>query len=1264
MMTRHQLFCLSLIMFLALTVGTASAKISEPQAPPPSGGRWLAFGEGIEPAQPELKLLGSDASVIELGADLPGCMAEEIQQDQTYTRLYGRGYSSSAPVGLPDLPVLRRDVEIPFGAVVTLEIISAEYSEYRLADLGLDPIYPAQPPRPKSTGASKETRFEINQAFYDSGSFTAGPEPEAPWGLALGEEYIVRGHRVQPVEIWPVAYDAAAGRVRLYREIIFRMRLSGSDMSLTRVQAERYASPAFESRLAHQLLNYNQGRPAVMFDSTTQAGYLIITADAYYDAMQPFVALQQSRGFAVTMTELSQIPATTNAQIKTYIQNAYDTWPTPPSYVLLVGDTNTMPGWSSVAAGEITDLYYATMDGSSDWHPDLGRGRFPVRSAAQTTLMVNKYLAYANLTGQEPWLKKIAFLATCDQYLVAEGTHNYVIDTYTAPKGYTGIFPSNPQLGGDRLYCITHSASATNIQTSLNDGRWAVIYSGHGGWTGWEMSYGQSQVQSLTSYGVFPFVASHACITGDFAQTEVFGETWVLQENKGALAFWGSSDSSYWDEDDVLERVAFDSLFAEGGDGADVSEMTYDGLSAVEQAYPSSARYYWETYNVLGDPSLRILSQNSGHLKGVVSDAVTGMPVSGANVQAALGSQTWSATTGANGLYQMAVLSGTYTVTAVAPSYMSAITTNVQVMTNQTTTLNIGLEITPTFTITGYVHDVYTGEPLSATVGIEGVSKPAVQTDPSSGYYTLTVQVPSGSYWLRAEAMHYAAQSRMLVLPGAPQQDFELEPICLLVVDDDGGMAYEDYYTSALDRLGKSYELVSTAPELEVLGRYQGVIWETGNQGADTLTAADQANLAAYLDGGGRLFLSGQDIGLDIGRSTFYRDYLHAAFHSDDTNMLSLTGLDFMNGLDVTIQGVGGANNQLSPSDVMPVQGGVPVYKYADPHLYGGVAYSDTYRTVYSSFGYEAINSQTRRDAVMSAALSYLSVCGEPQVPVAGFESGGPVELGDAIVFTNTTRGTAWMTYTWDFGDGTIFSYAANPSHIYAQSGSYPVRLTAINRYGQSVFSDTVTVQAAGIVISEPAMTTTLGAEETVTHTLAIHNVGDMDLPWSLTEQPPVEWLSESLTSGMVTALGSSDIMMTFDKAGLARGVYTTTLRIASGDPKPMHVNVPVTLTVTCGAASGVSFDFAPSVPVVGERVTFTGTVTADSGELPLSYVWDFGGNGIGGGQVVTHVFPMMAVARSYSINMTATNACGSWVTTSQILVVQPHKLYLPLVFK
>jgi hypothetical protein len=589
-------FAGSLFLGLALIVGLLAGNLSADSG---QSNGWLPFQEGAEPAPPTLALVAADATEIQLEATVPGVLSEKVEADgQAFTRLYGDGFGHPAKVGLPDLPVLRRDVEIPFGADVEIELISAEYSEMTLEELGISPIYPLQPPLPKSEDEGPplviDTGFYAQDAFYP-----AGP-------LALGEPYIVRGHRAQPVEVWPVAYNPAAGTVRLYQRVVLRLSLRGSDMTTTQAMAERYASPAFEERLAGQLLNFNQGRPAAEFGPNAAVGYLIITSDAYCDAMVPLADLRSSRGFDVTMVRQSEIPnGGTNTGIKAYIQEAYDTWVIPPSYVVLVGDTDTMPGWDGDAIATITDLYYATMDGPDDWHPDIGRGRFPVRSAAQATIMVDKYLAYANLTGQEPWLKTAAFIATCDQYLVAEGTHNYVINSYTGPGGYTGTFPNDPQIGGDQLYCITHSATAVDIQAALNLGRWVAIYSGHGSWSGWEMGYGQDQVRNLTNYGMFPFVASHACVTGDFEQPEVYGETWVLQEDRGALVFWGSSDSSYWDEDDVLERAMFDSLFAEGDDHPAVAEMTDYGLAQTEAAYPYSARYYWETYNILGDPAVK-----------------------------------------------------------------------------------------------------------------------------------------------------------------------------------------------------------------------------------------------------------------------------------------------------------------------------------------------------------------------------------------------------------------------------------------------------------------------------------------------------------------------------------------------------------------------------------------------------------------------------------------------------------------------------------
>ena len=588
-----------LFVFMAITIWVGAILLVKDSAAQ-SGPTWLPFSNSSGPENPELALLSADAQSIELQAVLPGAQAETVWVGgQAFTRLTGQGYGFPTATGAPELPVLRREVEIPFGAQVSLELVSAEYIDVSLAELGLHTLYPLQPSQIKLAGA--DTTFTLDTASYTQSGFT----PASP--LAFREPYIVRGHRILPVEVWPVSYDPRAGTLRLYSQVTFRLHLEGADITLTQDMAQRYASPELDRSLSQRVLNYNQG---LALQEVDEVGYLIITADAYYDAIQPLAALRLSRGFAVTVTRLSDLPGATAQDIKNYIQTAYDTWLVPPSYLLLVGDTDTLPTWEGPEIKTSTDLYYVTMDGSEDWHADIGRGRFPVRSAEQTTFMVDKYLAYANLTGVEPWLKTTSFPATCDLFEIAEGSHNYVIDSYTIPGEWTGTFPENPQPGGDKLYCVTYGASNQDLIDAFNQGRWAIIYSGHGSYNGWEMGFDPDDIRSLTNDGMFPFVASHSCLTGDFGEVdEVFGESWVLQENQGALAFFGSSTYTYWNEDDVLERTYFDTLFSGIQPPPDLAMMTEAGLAGVEAAYPDMALYYRETYNILGDPAVKLFLQ-------------------------------------------------------------------------------------------------------------------------------------------------------------------------------------------------------------------------------------------------------------------------------------------------------------------------------------------------------------------------------------------------------------------------------------------------------------------------------------------------------------------------------------------------------------------------------------------------------------------------------------------------------------------------------
>ena len=570
--------------------------------------QWLAFGPETEGNLPEVELLSASATSIEIRAITPGArLGETTIAGQQYLTLSGEGYTFNDVVGAPSLPVLRKMVEVPLGAQVSLELLRADSQTISLDFLGLTgQIAPIQPSQPKC-GDPIEPCSPSAQ-IYGGGFYPAEY-------LAITDDYIIRGHRIVVVEIHPVRYNAFLSELETTSEMTFRLNLSGSDMTLTSSEADRLNSAPFNRMLEPEVLNYNQSRPVEIPNEAERI--LIITADMFESGLANFVNLKQVQGFTVSVTNLTTVGGNTTTAIKNYIKSQY-TGANPPDYVILVGDyasgdpVGSLTNYTMRTASTYrTDLQFFTMDNETEFIPDIFYGRFPVKTVADLSALIAKYQAYQEKAGDEPWVKKAAFLGSNDSSYgyIAERTHNYVIDTYTLPKGYTGIFPANPQPGGDKVYAITYGGTGANAVAAMNDSRAMLIYSGHGADTFWDAPrVSQTDIRSMTGVAI-PYVASHACITGNFNVSESFGDTWAIEPVNGGLTFFGSSDSTYWYEDEVLEKAIFDHLFADPtlDTVPSVAQMTQFGLQAVDVYTDSRDDYYRETYNIFGDPTLQIL---------------------------------------------------------------------------------------------------------------------------------------------------------------------------------------------------------------------------------------------------------------------------------------------------------------------------------------------------------------------------------------------------------------------------------------------------------------------------------------------------------------------------------------------------------------------------------------------------------------------------------------------------------------------------------
>ncbi len=205
----------------------------------------------------------------------------------------------------------------------------------------------------------------------------------------------------------------------------------------------------------------------------------------------------------------------------------------------------------------------------------------------------------------------------------------------------------------------------------------------------------------------------------------------------------------------------------------------------------------------------------------------------------------------------------------------------------------------------------------------------------------------------------------------------------VLAVDDDGAETYEDYFTDALGFYNERYGVWDrsiAAPDAAMLANFNIVVWWTGLQ-YPTLDDDDRAALGTFMDNGGGLFVTGQEIGWELEDAggaayTWYQNYLHATFVNDDANDYTLSGVagdPVSDDLALVIQGGDGANNQDYPDVIQAGDGTATNIYFYDANRKGAIRSDDgTNRVVYLGFGYEAIDNATDRRALLRRAIYWL----------------------------------------------------------------------------------------------------------------------------------------------------------------------------------------------------------------------------------------------------------------------------------------------------
>ncbi|HTR81558.1 MAG TPA: S8 family serine peptidase [Bacteroidota bacterium] len=235
--------------------------------------------------------------------------------------------------------------------------------------------------------------------------------------------------------------------------------------------------------------------------------------------------------------------------------------------------------------------------------------------------------------------------------------------------------------------------------------------------------------------------------------------------------------------------------------------------------------------------------------------------------------------------------------------------------------------------------------------------------------------------------------------PGGYTKQFSfslsIAPSILLVDDDDGTVNVEGSYISPLQALGAGYDVwdhsKSGTPPAAVLSKYGTVIWFC-EWAFPSLDSTDRSSITSYLNGGGKIFLSGQDIGWDLSdptgdefsasggtSKTFMENVLKAHYVADNagtTNVVGVANDSIGNGISFTEYLAERQASEQFPDVTQPTNGSVSAFNYGDGAYAGqsaAIRYNGGYKVVYFSFGgLEAIADSSKRVLILNQILRWL----------------------------------------------------------------------------------------------------------------------------------------------------------------------------------------------------------------------------------------------------------------------------------------------------
>ena len=368
---------------------------------------------------------------------------EVVIGDEQFTDLWIEGESHTTQSGLPSLPIVNRLIGIPDHGAVQLRVIAAEYNE--ISGVRVFPFQTMEEPSEPEPGFEMES-FSWNRQYYQQDTWY--PSEIA----SLGEPAILRDVRLVSVSICPMQYNPATNSLRIYHNIDVQVEPAPGHGINEKTTSFDHPSSLFTS-MYQQLENYQY--LGLDQETTTPGTYLIICANnATPIGFAEEIAQWKRRKGIPTRIATRAETGNTYGEIRTFIQNFYNTSDPPLEFVLLLGDDtgNSSDPFHVPSTGGYggSDHPYGQVAGN-DILMDIAVGRLSAGDTGTMDKIVTKTLRYDQnpyVSGPD-WFRKAYLLAGTTSWVSSTANTMFTIRSLPSaktaqPSVWSPIKPSMP----------------------------------------------------------------------------------------------------------------------------------------------------------------------------------------------------------------------------------------------------------------------------------------------------------------------------------------------------------------------------------------------------------------------------------------------------------------------------------------------------------------------------------------------------------------------------------------------------------------------------------------------------------------------------------------------------------------------------------------------------------------------------------------------------------------------------------------------------